>query len=300
MPYLSPIAEIEARLNLHRTTTRLMSDALATAAHHEVFKGEFDRANKLAAKLSYCAYGQRIRRVTQLDGTTRLECGNRYACRLKQCPSCEAKRSRKECRKALAMLNEACRRDPTLRGIFLTLTLRNAALSETKMTLDAHDAALTRFWRVSAVKAVVAGQIGNIEMVLRGTWDAPEIGVHSHHLILVRPDYFTGPTYLTKNAWQAAWQTAARLSYKPIVWVNVPGARDGRNTEAVRRTMREVVKYCVAPQSILDIVDHVPTRAHVPAILTLAEATHKRRFLRFNGVFATAAKALRSRQGGAA
>lgn len=279
-------AEQQRDFALRKACTLAVSKALRAIA-------VTNRERKLADRLFFCGSKRRLVFRTKADGSTELFRSRDYACKSLLCPDCERDRAAKTRRKARAMVDRVWAEDIDTRFIFATFTTRNRPFDELTEQFGDHERALTALWRRKRIKHAVLGQLGSIEIAIRGTADEPEAGTHSHHLLAVPWDYFKGEKYLTQRHWQAEWKSAAKLSYRPIVHLRVPGARgDIDDRPAVLSTLRELCKYVCAPQTEFDLTGDKPV-VNPRLLRPLIAATYRRRFFRFNGVFAEADKLMR-------
>ena len=161
-------------------------------------------------------------------------------CRVRGCPVCEWRKSlmwRARFYQALPKIQEEY---PKARWVFLTLTVRNCELEELGDTLKAMNEAWGRLRKRKEFK-LVDGWIRATE-ITRGKDGSAH--PHFHCLLMVKPSYFKGQSYVKQDAWRDAWRTAMRLDYDPVVDVR---AVKGDLAEAVPETF----KYTAKPSDIM-------------------------------------------------
>lgn len=275
---------------------RAASAAVAEALHQAppVFGHAKNRRLKVLAKrMAACAATTTIKLRTPPADATRIVYRNTRSCRSGLCMPCARVRARQANDRLATRLDFILGEQPQTRFMFLTLTSRNRPIAEVTQMFADHEKGLVRLWRSPDIARAIKGQVTGIEIALRGEQDAVEAGVHSHSLIAVHADYFDRKAnlYLSQRRLVALWRHALRADYSPICHVTAVPAGDG-----VRSSLRECVKYAVAPHKLFQRGNGFAVDPLVAA--HLADALYKRRLIRFSGVFATtrrfrAAKAMK-------
>jgi len=136
---------------------------------------------------------------------------------------------------------------PTARWIFLTLTLRNCAITNLRSTIQQMNLSFNRFVQRREFVGNVIGWIRATE-VTRGQNRSAH--PHFHVLIMVRPSYF-GKGYVKQERWTELWRQSARLSYTPIVHVQAIKSRH-ESEHPLRAAIAETLKYSIKPDDLLD------------------------------------------------
>uniref|UniRef100_UPI000CF03AD9 protein rep n=1 Tax=Helicobacter felis TaxID=214 RepID=UPI000CF03AD9 len=136
-------------------------------------------------------------------------------CKVRWCPMCAWRKARKLIGELLSVFQQI-EQDHKVAYVFLTLTTRNAPLSELR-ALSAH---LSKSWHrlinTKAWRKSVWGYIRAIEFL----GDKTPIGQchpHYHSVLVVPRSYFGTNSYITQAQWVDMWQKALRSDFKPIV-----------------------------------------------------------------------------------
>lgn len=189
--------------------------------------GRVDVAVKVAECAPYLKLSQRSRGERWKAETV--------TCKVRECPMCDARQSAKRSdrlSKAVAILQA---RHRSMRWLLLTLTVRNCALSDLRMTIIGVNAAWRRMLArkelalhsQSEGKGFVYGWSRAVEVTRSADGTAHP---HAHVLLGVSSSYFKGTNYLSQNAWRDLWRACARLDYDPVVDVRSikkPSEADG-------------------------------------------------------------------------
>ena len=154
-------------------------------------------------------------------------------CRVRYCPVCQWRRSCMWKSKAHLALPKVIAKYPSYRWLFLTLTIRNCAITELRETVDHLNKSFARLTKLKNFPAV--GWIKSLE-VTRGKDGSAH--PHFHVLLLVEPSYFAGNYYISKNRWSELWQKCLRIDYLPITHV-----RPIKEDQNVTVIIPEILKY---------------------------------------------------------
>lgn len=221
-----------------------------------------DKFKALYQGTEYNCYAIRIAQCTcqlvfafQVDdaGLCKLKLQAAKFCRVRLCPVCQDRRSMMWRGKTFKMLPKVLEDYPKARFIFLTLTVKNCQLDELRATLSLMHNAWTKLVKRKEF-LVVQGWIRAVEV----TRAADNLAhPHYHCLLMVRPSYFSGHTYVTQNQWSQAWQSCLEVNYAPIVDVRAvkpssKGVPEDEQKLAVMAAIVEVIKYTTKPSDIVD------------------------------------------------
>ncbi|WP_104691828.1 protein rep [Helicobacter heilmannii] len=136
-------------------------------------------------------------------------------CKIKWCPMCAWRKAKKILGELLSIFQQI-EQDHKVAYVFLTLTTRNAPLSELR-ALSAHmSVSWRRFIQTKSFRKAVLGYIRAIEYMGDKT-PTGQCHLHYHSLLVVPRSYFQGGVYIPQAQWCAMWQKALRINYKPIV-----------------------------------------------------------------------------------
>jgi len=180
-------------------------------------------------------------------GEANLKLLEAHFCRVRHCPVCQWRRSLMWQARFLKAFPVVQQQYPTSRWIFLTLTVRNCAITDLRNTIQGMNRAWNRFVQRQEFADNVQGWIRSTE-VTRGQNRSAH--PHFHCLLMVRPGYFGRP-YVTQARWTELWREAARLDYTPIVDVRTVKDRRGSG-EPIRGAIAETLKYSIKPDDLLD------------------------------------------------
>lgn len=182
-----------------------------------------------------------------------------HVCNTRLCPFCEWRRTRVWRRRLYEGLNALYEDKPKLRGVFLTLTVRNCRLESLGDQLDEMNKAWNRFVRRAFFPTDL--WFRRTEITVGGIPGTSSLNAHPHFhaLLLVPPGYF-GPNYVKQLTWQKEWMTSARLDYAPIVDVRSAKQKNGTggsSTEASRAAVVEAAKYAAKATDLMELGDSV-------------------------------------------
>lgn len=240
------------------------------------------RSDHMQRCCDYLVFGDVVNQVTG-EVTRKLQAAE--FCRDRLCPMCSWRKSLV----TFSQLSDIMLRiDATTDGlvpIFLTLTMMNCGSSDLADCISRELRAWSRMvtskhrrkpWRIAV------GWFRALEITYNkkdGTWHP-----HIHAILLVEPDYFENPDkYIDQREWEAEWQWALGVDYKPRVDV-----RTIKGSQA--KAIAEVAKYTVKPGEWLDLDDGDGTDERVEL---LARVLKGRRLTAFGGLMKETRKALK-------
>lgn len=240
------------------------------------------RSDHMQRCCNYLVFGDVVNQATG-EVTRKLQAAE--FCRDRLCPMCSWRKSLV----TFSQLSDIMLRiDSTTDGlvpIFLTLTMRNCGSSD---LADCITLLLKSWSRMMNSKQnrrpfrIAVGWFRALEITYNkkdGTWHP-----HIHAILLVEPDYFENPDkYIDQREWEAEWQWALGVDYKPRVDV-----RTIKGSQA--KAIAEVAKYTVKPGEWLDLDDGDGTDERVEL---LARVLKGRRLTAFGGLMKETRKALK-------
>ncbi len=227
--------------DLHRSQAQDVQSIYATAV-------EFER---YAHRISRCSGVLLFAWHPDPDtGEIALRLREARFCRVRHCPVCQWRRSLMWLARFYQSLPAIHHARPTARWLFLTLTVRNCAISDLRETLTAMNAGWNRL-RVRREFRPVLGWVRTTE-VTRGRDGSAH--PHFHCLLMVPLSMFTRH-YVTHARWVELWQETARLDYTPVVdirTVKSKGPKLGADpVVALRAAAAETLKYAVKPADMI-------------------------------------------------
>ena len=188
-------------------------------------------------------------------------------CNTRFCPFCEARRTKALRARLYQGLTALYEEQPKLRGVFLTLTVRNAPLEDLGTTLDEMNRAWNRFrqcsffptdlWFRRTEITVGTPTTGKSFSAVASSLEGDRYYVHPHFhvLLLVRPSYFSR-NYIKKSEWQKQWQMALRADYAPVVDVRSAKTNFSAGStaaDASKSAVVEAAKYAAKATALLEL-----------------------------------------------
>lgn len=179
--------------------------------------------------------------IEQEDGIRKLY--QSYFCKNKLCPICNWRRSMKYSYQAELVVDEAIKRHPKGRFLFLTLTIKNVEGDKLDETLKAMTEAFRRLMMYKKVDKNMIGYLRATEVTY--SQDREDYHPHLHVLLFVKASYFnSSDSYLKQDEWQKLWGKALKLNYTPVVDIRAVKDRKG---EGLKKAVLETSKYPVKP-----------------------------------------------------
>ena len=231
------------------------------AANH--YRGDVD-FDKYATRMDFCSQLLDFRLVPQ-DSEYKLKLDKASFCRVRHCPVCQWRRSLMWKAKAFKILPMVVEAYPKYRWLFLTLTIRNCKVTELRDTLQWMNQSWQRM--VQRKKFPAIGWVRSTE-VTRGKDGSAH--PHFHCLLLVKPVYFSGKSYMKQKDWVELWRSCLRIDYNPVLDIR-PVKRGRQPMELVP----EILKYCVKESDLV---------ADREWFLELTRQMHKMRTVATGGV----------------
>lgn len=249
-------------------------DPLAGFTKHRRFNAPIARALgmdsatvDIGRRMANCAGRLGLRLELPEDGPVAAHLESAMLCGCRLCPFCEWRRTRAWRARVIRGLTKLQEERPTMRAVFLTLTVRNCALGDLRETIGELHAGWgrlvklaefpTSYWlrrtevTLSGVRPLPAGpeaseggplsssDVPGCRPGQNGSASGGDNGITHHasvmplschphlHALLVVPARYFGPDYIKQTRWRELWMMSARLDYAPVV--------DIRNVYANRR-----------------------------------------------------------------
>lgn len=234
---------------------------------------------KKATRVSTCADVLRF----AVTDTGHLKLKQTWFCKSRLCPMCAWRRSMKHGVMTNKIVDEAQKRYPSGRWLFLTLTTRNTTnANDLRAEVSEYSKAFKRLLGYSRVKDNVLGFVRGIEVTVNQ--DDHSYNQHMHALLLVKSTYFKNKKhYVKQDDWVELWQKAMRLDYKPSV--HVSAVKKGDENEKTKAVL-EVAKYAVKSFDYLGKSDgsDFDLEKHKAVLDDLENALERKRLTAFGGV----------------
>ena len=176
-------------------------------------------------------------------------------CNTRLCPFCEWRRTRAWRARLYDGLGRLYEDKPKLRGVFLTLTVRNCLLEELGDTLDHMNKSWNRLAQRSFFPTDLWFRRTEITVGMTPSSGQAFAHPHFHVLLLVKPSYFsTG--YVRQTEWQKQWMDAARLNYAPVIDVRSAKQKLGSGLSSAgsaQAAVLEAAKYAAKATDLMEL-----------------------------------------------
>ena len=168
-------------------------------------------------------------------------------CRVRYCPVCQWRRSLKWRARLFEALPGFLENYPTVRFVFLTLTVKNCVLGELRSTVRQMNKAWNKLVRRKSFPAL--GWLKSLEVT-----KSQDLTAHPHfHCLLVVPSDYFSRSYVTYSVWRQWWRRSLKINYDPIV--NIKKVKSRMLTEedstGLITAVCETLKYSVKPSDLI-------------------------------------------------
>lgn len=194
-------------------------------------------------------------------------------CRLRWCPMCQWRRSRRLACKLSDLWDSL--RSSGFEFLHMVVTVRNCSGDDLPGTLDRMQIAYRHMMKDSALRGW-SGAMRFTEVTYSKSTNT--FHPHFHSLVVVRSSYFHSRSYVSTDRLRACWQAHMELDYLPQVYI----------TKADAQAINEVAKYCVKPFEF----EHSDPDAERKIYEELYTALSQRRLYQSFGVVREAAQSL--------
>lgn len=259
------------------------------------------RHKKLATRVNACANLLNFGWVQSLEaGVNELKFKSAYFCRVRTCPICQWRRSQMLLARFFQAFPRIQADYPTIRYVFLTLTVANCPTKDLKATIKTMNKAWDRLAKRRGFPAI--GFIRSLEITKEtDTYDKvtkkllrkarPDYAHPHFHILLALPPSYFSRNYISTEKWALLWQESLRIDYTPICDVRIvkpkydtKNATTGDSVEnnaindinSIKAAIAEVLKYTVKP------ADMVKDSAF---LLELVNQLHNVRSVSLGGIF---------------
>ena len=178
-----------------------------------------------------------------------------HVCNTRLCPFCEWRRTRVWRGRLTDGLNRLFDDQPKLRGVFLTLTVKNCLMDDLGDTLTEMNRAWNRLRQRSFFPTDLWFRRTEITTGYMPGSNVLMAHPHFHVLLLVRPSYFSHG-YVKQTEWQKQWMDAARLNYAPVVDVRAAKGNSGSGSsslDAAKSSVLEAAKYAAKATNLMEL-----------------------------------------------
>lgn len=163
-----------------------------------------------------------------------------HFCKIRLCPCCQKRRSFKAGETMLAVAKEALNRQPTMKFLFLTLTVPNVELSALRDTLTHITQSWNRLMNRKKVKRIIKGYHRAIEITYNSERD--NYHPHMHVILAVNSNYFKTEDYIPHDSWLKMWHESTKQP--EITQVDIRTIREGgKFNRRLESAVSEACKY---------------------------------------------------------
>lgn len=226
---------------------------------------------------------QNVRQCAEVLTFLKQENGNlklnqAWFCKNKLCPICNWRRSMKYSWQATQIVDEAMKRKPRGRFLFLTLTIKNVPGAELNQAMSELTKSFDKLFRRAKIKKNLLGFLRATEVTVEEEREG-YYHPHLHILMMIKSSYFQGGEYLSQKEWTDMWKQSAQLDYTPVV--NIKAVKN-KKTEVfdqagIKKAILETAKYPVKP---IDFDDE-----NLQVIDDLYKGLFRKRQLAYGGLF---------------
>lgn len=205
------------------------------------------RFRRLGQRVTACADVLKFLETVSDDGEIGLKLKTTHFCRVRHCPVCQWRRSLFWQARFYQSLPEILVHQNGGRWLFLTLTVRNCAITELRETIQQMNKSWQRLIQRKRL-GLVRGWVRTTEVTRAKDGSAHP---HFHCLLLVDEKMLRGRNYVPHAEWVQLWQKSMRLNYGPNV--DIRAVRDRRGVasdQAFSRAISETLKYAVKPSDM--------------------------------------------------
>lgn len=209
-----------------------------------------------------------------------LKLNQAWFCKNKLCPICNWRRSMKYSWQATQIVDEAMKREPKGRFLFLTLTIKNVPGAELNQAMSDLTKSFDKLFRRAKVKKNLLGFLRATEVTVEEEREG-YYHPHLHILMMMKSSYFSGygDNFISQKEWTDMWKQSAQLDYTPVV--NIKAVKN-KKTEVfdqagIKKAILETAKYPVKP---IDFDDE-----NLQVIDDLYKGLFRKRQLAYGGLF---------------
>jgi plasmid rolling circle replication initiator protein Rep len=258
------------------------------------------REKKIASGHLSFAYSQIVGKRFESKADRLIDCGNYLtfdeckditgkqflrvkainSCRVRLCPLCMWRRSRRIASHLNKVLDAMEDDETEYAYLFLTLTIPNVRGEHLKECIDDLMTAFNRFIGYKRVKSAVLGWFRSLEVThnLDKTSDSYDTyHPHFHILLAVNPNYLTGKSYIEHSEWLDMWRRACKN--ERITQVNIKRIKASEGV-SIGSAVAETAKYSVKDADYITDDDEMTQRT----VEVLDTALDARRLVAFGGV----------------
>ncbi|WP_245337716.1 protein rep, partial [Staphylococcus sp. GDY8P45P] len=167
-----------------------------------------------------------------------------WFCKSRLCPMCNWRRAMKHGIQSQKVVAEVIKQKPTVRWLFLTLTVKNVYDGE-ELNKSLSDMAqgFRRMMQYKKINKNLVGFMRATEVTINNKDNS--YNQHMHVLVCVEPTYFKNTeNYVNQKQWIQFWKKAMKLDYDPNVKVQMIRPKNKYKSD-IQSAIDETAKYPV-------------------------------------------------------
>lgn len=167
-----------------------------------------------------------------------------WFCKSRLCPMCNWRRAMKHGIQSQKVVAEVIRQKPTVRWLFLTLSVKNVFDGEElNESLSAMAKGFNRMMKYKKINKNLVGFMRATEVTVNNIDNS--YNQHMHVLVCVEPTYFKNTeNYVNQKQWIQFWRKAMKLNYDPNVKVQMIRPKNKHKSD-IKSAIDETAKYPV-------------------------------------------------------
>jgi len=241
MTTTTSVAGVELLEDYSSRDSRWDSSRAATQVISKYFyDADYDR---LAERTNACSKRLGFNIIRGDDSSFKLKLKSVYLCHVRMCPVCQMARTRVWRKRFFDGIPKLVAANPTVKFLFLTLTVKNCDVQFLRPTLELMSKSFTKLLKRNALKRVVLGYARSTEVTKSATGQAHP---HFHVLLAVKGSYLARD-YIPQDEWAQMWKESLEIDYTPITDIRVvkPNKKSTGRKQDMMGAICETAKYTV-------------------------------------------------------
>ncbi|MBF2777519.1 protein rep, partial [Staphylococcus haemolyticus] len=192
---------------------------------------------------------------------------------------CNWRRAMKHGIQSQKVVAEVIKQKPTVRWLFLTLTVKNVYDGE-ELNKSLSDMAqgFRRMMQYKKINKNLVGFMRATEVTVNEIDNS--YNQHMHVLLAVEPTYFKNTeNYVTQKQWIQFWRKAMKLDYDPVVHIQIVKPKN-KSKDAMQSAIDETAKYPVKDTDFMTDDE----QKNLKRLSDLEEGLHRKRLISYGGL----------------
>nr|WP_172687525.1 protein rep [Staphylococcus arlettae]ARO44724.1 RepU [Staphylococcus arlettae] len=202
-----------------------------------------------------------------------------WFCKSRLCPMCNWRREMKHGIQSQKVVAEVIKQKPTVRWLFLTLTVRNVYDgTELNKSLSDMSKGFNRMMKYKKINKNLVGFMRATEVTVNNIDNS--YNQHMHVLVCVESTYFYNTeNYVNQKQWIQFWKRAMKLDYDPNVKVQMIRPKNKHKSD-IKSAIDETAKY---PGKDTDFMTEDEER-NLQRLADLEEGLYRKRLSSYGGL----------------